>query len=122
MDIRPIKNDADYRAALKHVEGLMMAAPDTPEGEMLDVMVTLIEAYEAKHFPMDLPDPVEAIKFEMERKGLTAKDLEPMIGKRNRVYEILNHKRTLTLKMIWNLHEGLGIPAESLIKPPRVQV
>jgi Predicted transcription regulator containing HTH domain len=75
----------------------MMADPDTPEGEKLDVMVTLIEAYEAKQFPMELPDPVEAIKFEMERKGLTVKDLEPMIGKSNRVYEILNHKRSLTL-------------------------
>ena len=96
----------------------MMAGPDTPEGEKLDVMTTLIEAYEARHFPMELPDPVEAIKFEMERKGLTVKDLEPMIGKSNRVYEILNYKRSLTLKMIWKLHEGLGIPAESLIKPP----
>ena len=120
MDIKPIKTDADYHAALKEVENLMMARPDTPEGEKLDVMVTLIEAYEAKHFPMDLPDPVEAIKFEMERKRLTVKDLEPMIGKSNRVYEILNHKRSLTLKMIWKLHEGLGIPAESLIKPPQV--
>ena len=82
MDIKPIKTDADYRAALKEIEILMMAAPDTPEGEKLDVMVTLIEAYEANHFPMDLPDPVEAIKFEMERKGLTVKDLEPMIGKK----------------------------------------
>ena len=116
MDIRPIKTNADYRAALKEVAGLMMAGPDTPEGEKLDVMVTLIEAYEAKHFPMDLPDPVEAIRFEMEHKGLTVKDLEPMIGKTNRVYEILNRKRSLTLKMIWNLHEGLGIPAESLIR------
>lgn len=85
-------------------------------------MVTLIEAYEAKHFPMDFPDPVEAIKFEIECKGLTVKDLEPMIGKSNRVYEILNHKRSLTLKMIWKLHKGLGIPAESLIKPPLVHV
>ena len=119
MDIKPIKTDADYRAALKEIESLMMAIPDTPEGEKLDVMVTLIAAYEAKHFPMDLPDPVAAIKFEMERKGLTVKDLEPMIGKSNRVYEILNHKRSLTLKMIWKLHEGLGIPAESLIKPPQ---
>ena len=121
MDIKPIKTDADYRAALKEIENLMTAAPDTPEGEKLDVMVTLIEAYEAKHYPMELPDPVAAIKFEMERKGLTVKDLEPMIGKSNRVYEILNHKRSLTLKMIWRLHEGLGIPAESLIKPPQVQ-
>lgn len=121
MDIRPIKKDADYRAALKDIENLMMAEPDTVEGEKLDILVTLVEAYEAKHFPMDLPDPVEAIKFEMERKGLTVKDLEPMIGKSNRVYEILNYKRSLTLKMIWKLHEGLGIPAESLIKPPQVR-
>lgn len=119
MDIKPIKTDADYRAALKDIESLMTAGVDTPEGEKLDVMATLIEAYEAKHFPMDLPDPVEAIKFEMARKGLTVKDLEPMIGKSNRVYEILNHKRSLTLKMIWKLHKGLGIPAESLIKPPQ---
>lgn len=118
MDIKPIKNEADYRAALQVVEQLMLAQPDTAEGEKLDVMVTLIEAYEAKHFLMDLPDPVEAIKFEMDRKGLTVKDLEPMIGKSNRVYEILNYKRSLTLKMIWRLHQGLGIPAESLIKPP----
>ena len=121
MDIRPIKTDADYRAALNDIENLMMAEPDTVEGEKLDILVTLVEAYEAKHFPMDLPDPVEAINFEMERKGLTVKDLEPMIGKSNRVYEILNHKRSLTLKMIWKLHEGLGIPAESLIKPPQVR-
>lgn len=121
MDIRPIKTDADYRAALNDIENLMTAKPNTVEGEKLDILVTLVEAYEAKHFPMDLPDPVEAIKFEMERKGLTVKDLEPMIGKSNRVYEILNHKRSLTLKMIWKLHEGLGIPAESLIKPPQVR-
>jgi len=121
MDIKPVKTDADYRAALKEIETLMMAASDSPEGEKLDVLVTLVEAYEAKHYPLDLPDPVEAIKFEMERKGLTVKDLEPMIGKSNRVYEILNHKRSLTLKMIWKLHDGLGIPAESLIKPPQAR-
>lgn len=118
MDIKPIKTDADYRAALKEIENLMMAECNSPEGDKLDVMVTLAEAYEAKHFPMDLPDPVAAIKFEMERKGLTVKDLEPMIGKSNRVYEVLNHKRSLTLKMIWKLNRELGIPAESLIKPP----
>lgn len=118
MDIKPVKTDADYRVALKEIETLMMAEPDSPEGEKLDVLVTLVEAYEAKHYPLDFPDPVEAIKFEMERSGLTIKDLEPMIGKSNRVYEILNHKRSLTLKMIWKLHEGLGIPAESLIKQP----
>ena len=117
MEIKPIKTNEDYQAALKEVENLMMAEPDTPEGEKLDVMVTLIEAYEAKHFPMDLPDPIEAIKFEMERKGLSVKDLEPMIGKSNRVYEVLNRKRSLTLNMIRKLHKGLGIPAESLIKP-----
>ena len=120
MDIKPIKTDADYQAALTEIESLMMAEADSPEGEKLDVLVTLIEAYEAKHFPMDLPDPVAAIKFEMERKGLTVKDLEPMIGKSNRVYEVLNHKRSLTLKMIWKLNRELGIPAESLIKPPAV--
>ena len=118
MDIKPIKTDADYRAALKEIETLMMAESDTPEGEKLDVLVTLVEAYERKHYPLDLPDPVEAIKFEMEQKGLTAKDLEPMIGKRNRVYEVLNRKRSLTLNMIWRLNQELGIPAESLIKPP----
>ncbi|GAC19633.1 helix-turn-helix domain-containing protein [Paraglaciecola arctica] len=121
MDIKPIKTDGDYRAALKEIGNLMMAGSDTPEGEKLDVLVTLVEAYETKHFPMELPDPVEAIKFEMERKGLTVKDLEPMIGKSNRVYEILNNKRSLTLKMIRKLHDGLGIPAESLIRPSQVQ-
>lgn len=118
MNIKPIKTDADYRAALKEVESLMTAEPNTPEGEKLDILVTLIEAYERTHFPLDLPDPVEAIKFEMEQKGLTIKDLEPMIGKSNRVYEVLNRKRALTLTMIRKLHQELGIPAESLIKQP----
>ena len=117
MNIQPIKTEADYRATLKEIETLMMANSDTPEGEKLDVLVTLVESYERKHYPLDLPDPVEAIKFEMEQKGLTVKDLEPMIGKSNRVYEILNRKRSLTLNMIWKLHQGLGIPAELLIKP-----
>lgn len=116
MEIKPIKTDADYRAALKEVESLMSAEPNTPEGEKLDILVTLIEAYERTHFPLDLPDPVEAIKFKMEQKGLTIKDLEPMIGKSNRVYEVLNRKRSLTLNMIRKLHQELGIPAESLIK------
>ena len=115
MDIKPIKNDADYREALKQIESLMMAAPDTTEGERLDVIVTLVEAYESKHHALELPDPVEAIKFEMERKGLSVKDLEPMIGKSNRVYEVLNRKRALTLPMIRRLNHSLGIPAESLI-------
>ena len=118
MNIKPIKTKADYRAALKDVEALMGAKANTAEGERLDVLVTLIEAYERKHFPLELPDPVEAIKFQMDQKGLTPKDLEPMIGRLNRVYEILNHKRPLTLKMIWKLHRGLDIPAESLIRQP----
>ncbi len=118
MDIKLVKTDTDYRATLKEIETLMMAEYDSTEGEKLDILVTLVEAYERKHYPLDLPDPVEAIKFEMEQKGLTIKDLEPMIGKSNRVYEILNRKRSLTLKMIWRLHEQLGIPAESLIKQP----
>ncbi|WP_295439072.1 transcriptional regulator [uncultured Thiodictyon sp.] len=117
MDIKLIKTDADYRAALAEIETLMMAGADTPEGERLDLLVTLVEAYERCHYPMDLPDPVAAIRFEMEQNGLTPKDLEPMIGRSNRVYEILNRKRPLTLKMIWRLHQDLGIPAESLIKP-----
>src|SRR5437016_8032122 len=115
MEIRPIKTKADHRAALREIETLMAAERDTPEGERLDVLVTLVEAYERQHFPLDLPDPVEAIKFVMEQRGLTVKDLEPLIGHSNRVYEILNHKRPLTLKMIRNLHQRLGIPAESLI-------
>ncbi|MGG7056101.1 helix-turn-helix domain-containing protein [Nitrosomonas sp. ANs5] len=118
MDIKPIRTDADYRAALKEIDTLMAAEPNTLEGDKLDILVTLIEAYEREYFPLDLPDPVEAIKFEMEQKGLTVKDLEPMIGKSNRVYEVLNRKRSLTLKMIQKLHQELGIPAESLIKQP----
>jgi HTH-type transcriptional regulator / antitoxin HigA len=117
MDIKLIKTDADYRAALAEIETLMAATLDSPEGERLELLVTLVEAYERDHYPMDLPDPVEAIRFEMEQNGLTPKDLEPMIGRSNRVYEILSRKRPLTLKMIWRLHRDLGIPAESLIKP-----
>lgn len=118
MDIKPIKTEADYHRTLREIEGLMSAGPETPEGERLDVLVTLVEAWERTHYPMDLPDPVEAIKLAMERRGLTVRDLEPLIGRPNRVYEILSHKRPLTLRMIWNLHRGLGIPAESLIRPP----
>lgn len=121
MDIRPLKTKADYKAALKEVETLMQAKPNTPAGDRLDVLVTLVEAYEARHYPMELPDPVDAIKFTMEQKGLTVKDLEPMIGRPNRVYEILNRTRPLTLKMIWRLHQGLGIPAESLIRQAEEQ-
>jgi len=116
MNIKPIRTRADHRAALKEIESLMAARPGTPEGARLDILATLVQAYEAKHFPMDLPDPVEAIRFRMEQSGLVPKDLVPMIGQINRVYEVLNRKRPLTLQMIRRLHKDLGIPAESLIK------
>ena len=116
MNITPIKTQRDYRRALKEIEGLMTAKRGTPEGDRFDVLVTLVEAWEAKHYPLDLPDPVEAIKYHMNQSGLEPRDLIPFIGSRNRVYEVLNRKRSLTLKMIWRLHKGLGIPAESLIK------
>jgi HTH-type transcriptional regulator/antitoxin HigA len=118
MDIRPVRTRAAYRAALKEIESLMRARRNTAAGERLDVLVTLVEAYEREHFSMELPDPVAAIRFVMEQRGLTVKDLEPMLGRANRVYEVLNRKRPLTLKMIWRLHKDLGIPAESLIRPP----
>ena len=118
MDIKPIRTQRDHEAALKTIEQLMAAKRNTPEGDRLDVLVTLVQAYEAKHFPLDSPDPVEAIKFAMEQRSLTVKDLVPYIGRPNRVYEILNHKRPLTMGMAWKLHKGLGIPAESLIKQP----
>ncbi len=120
MDIRPIHTEADYQAALREVAPWFENEPEigSPDGDRFEVMLTLIEAYEAKCFPIDLPDPVEAIKFRMDQAGLTPKDLQPMIGQLNRVYEVLNRKRPLSLAMIWRLHRGLGIPAESLIKPP----
>jgi len=116
MEINPIKSRRDYRRALKEVEGLMRARRNTPQGDRLDVLVTLVEAWESKHYPLDLPDPIEAIKYHMEQRELSPQDLIPFIGGRNRVYEVLARKRPLTLKMIRRLHEGLGIPAESLIK------
>jgi HTH-type transcriptional regulator/antitoxin HigA len=119
MNIHPIHTDEDYRAALKNVSALFDNEPEpgTPEGDYFDIMITLIEAYEAKQFPVDLPTPIEAIKFRMEQSGLSAADLAPAIGRTNRVYEVLNGKRALTLPMIWKLHDLFGIPAESLIKP-----
>ena len=116
MDIKTLKTKADYRLALKEIEKLMGARRNTPAGERLDLLVTLVESYERKHYPMDLPDPIEAIKFRMEQTGLTPKDLEPMIGRINRVYEVLARKRPLTLNMIRRLHRDLDIPAESLIR------
>src|SRR4030067_385319 len=119
MDIKPIKTKGDYQATLKEIETLMDAKPRSPRGDRLEVLVTLVEAYEAKHSPLDLPDPVEAIKYTMECKGLSVKDLEPMIGRSNRVYEILSHKRPLTLKKIWELHRSIGIPAEAFVRPSK---
>lgn len=121
MEIRPIKTDEDYKAALREVAAYFdnEPVPGSAEGDRFEVLITLVEAYEAKHFPIALPDPVEAIKFRMEQAGLTPKDLVPSIGRLNRVYEILNRKRPLTLNMIWKLNQQLGIPAECLIQPPK---
>ena len=116
MEIRPIKSKADYLATLTEIESLMAAEADTAEGDRLDVLVTLVEAYERLHYPIDFPDPVEAIKFRMEQQGLTIDDLVPVIGRKNRVYEILARKRPLTLRMIEGLHQTFSIPAESLLK------
>jgi HTH-type transcriptional regulator / antitoxin HigA len=117
MDIKPIRTEADYKAALKEVAALMESDPalGTLNGDRLDVLVTLVQAFEARQFLIDLPDPIEAIKFRMEQQGLRPKDLEPMIGRSNRVYEILNRKRPLTMSMVRKLHTGLGISAECLI-------
>ncbi len=101
MDTHLLKTDSDYHTTLAEIEGLMNAVPGTPEGDRLDVLVTLVEAYEVRHYPLDPPDPVEAIKYAMEQKNLTPKDLEPMIGRLNRVYEILSRERSLSIKMIW---------------------
>jgi HTH-type transcriptional regulator/antitoxin HigA len=119
MDIAPIKTQRDYRRALKRIQNLMTAKPGTVQGDHLDILVTLVEAWERRHYPLDLPDPVEAIKYHMDQNRLQPRDLIPFIGSRNRVHEVLNRRRSLTLKMIWRLHEGLGIPAESLIKSER---
>ena len=120
MDIQPIHTTKDYKAALREISRLMADDPvsGTAEGDRLDILATLVQAYEARHFPIDAPDPVEAIRFRMEQGGLSVKDLEPLIGKSNRVYEVLNRKRPLTLAMIRRLHHGLGIPAEALIAEP----
>src|SRR6185295_3266943 len=116
-ELRPIRTKADYNRALAEVERLWGAKGGTPEGDRLDVLATLIDAYETEHYPMDPPDPVEAIKFRMEQQGLTRKDLEPLIGTRTRVSEVLNRKRSLSIGMIRRLHDHLGISAEVLIRP-----
>lgn len=117
--LRPVHTEADYRSALKQAEAIFDAPqepdPESEEGVFFDALITLIEAYEAKRYPIAPPDPIEAIKFRMEQQGLKPKDLEPMIGRSNRVYEVLGRTRPLTLPMIRRLHKGLGIPAEVLI-------
>jgi HTH-type transcriptional regulator / antitoxin HigA len=117
--LKPIRSEADYEKALAELGRLWGAKAGTPAGDRLDVLATLIDAYEAEHHPIDPPDPIEAIKFRMEQQGLTRKDLEPLIGTRTRVAEVLNRKRSLSIGMIRRLHRGLGIPAEILIRPSR---
>lgn len=118
-DLRPIRTEADYEEALAEVERLWGAKTGTAEGDRLDVLATLIDVYETKHYPIDPPDPVEAIRFRMEQQGLTRKDLEEIIGPRNRVADILNRKRGLSIEMIRQLHQRLGISAEVLIRPSK---
>ncbi len=120
MEINPIKNDDDYKKALKEIDNLMDAEPDSSEGDLLDILVTLVSAWEERHHHIESPDPVEAILFVMEQQDLSRVDLEPYIGHRGRVSEILNHKRQLTLPMIRKLNEGLGIPAEILIQETHI--
>jgi HTH-type transcriptional regulator/antitoxin HigA len=121
MKIRPIRTKADHRAALKEVERLWDADPGTPEGDVVDVLTTLIEVYEATHFPIDAPDPIAAILFMMEQKGLTRRDLEPAIGSRGRVSEVLSRKRPLTLPMVRALSSLLDIPTDVLAQPYQVR-
>lgn len=118
-EIKPIRTKRDYDAALKEVERLWGAKSGTAEGDRLDVLATLIDVYEAEHYPMDPPDPIEAIKFRMEQQGLTRRDLEEIIGTRTRIAEVLNRKRGLSITMIRRLHERLGISADVLIQPSR---
>jgi HTH-type transcriptional regulator/antitoxin HigA len=116
MKIQPIRTEADYDRALANIEHLWGAKQGTPNGDRLDVLLVLVEDYESKHHPIDPPDPVEAIKFRMEQMNLTRKDLEPLIGPRGRVTEVINRRRPLSLAMIRKLHAGLSIPLESLIR------
>jgi HTH-type transcriptional regulator/antitoxin HigA len=124
-EIKPIRSEADYEAALAEVERLWDAPSSTPKGDRLEVLAALIDAYESEHHPMDPPDPIEAIKFRMEQQGLTRKDLEGILGSRTRIAEVLNRRRGLSIKMIRRLHEKLEISAEVLIRQsplrPKVQ-
>jgi len=117
MHIYPLKTETDYKAALAAIEGLFDAVPNTPEGDQLDLLTTLVEAYESRHVLIPPPDPVEAILYTIESRGLVRRDLEPYLGSRARVAEVLNRKRPLSLAMIRRLHSGLGIPAAVLIQP-----
>lgn len=117
MDIKPIRTEADYEAALEEIERLWDAEYGSPEGDKLDVLATLVEAYEEEHYPILPPDPIEAILYQMESQGLSRKDLEAFIGSRAHVSEILNRKRPLSLTMIRNLQNGLGISADVLVQP-----
>ena len=121
MQIRPIKTKTDHRAALKDIERLLDATPGTPDGDRLDVLVTLVEYYEAQQEPVGPPHPVEALLYYMESRGLSRRDLEPFLGSRARVAEVLNRRRPLTIEMIRKLHAGLGISAEVLIRPYAVR-
>jgi HTH-type transcriptional regulator/antitoxin HigA len=118
-EVRPIRSKRDHEAALREIERLWGAKTGTPEGDRLDVLATLVDAYEAEHYPIDPPDPIEAIKFRMEQQGLTRRDLEEIIGTRTRIAEVLNRKRGLSIAMIRRLHERLGISADVLIRPSR---
>ncbi len=120
ITIHPIKTKRDHLAAVKRIEKLMGAKPGSVEGDELDMLATLVCAYEEKHFPMDPPDPLVAIQFRMEEQGLTRKDLEPMIGSRARVSEVLSGKRRLTLPMIRRVRDGLGISADVLVGTGKV--
>ena len=121
MHIRPIKSKTDHRAALKDIERLLDATPGTPDGDRLDVLVTLVEYYEAQQEPVGPPHPVEALLYYMESRGLSRRDLEPYLGSRARVAEVLNRRRPLTIEMIRKLHTGLGISADVLIRPYAVR-
>ena len=114
MHIKPIRNEQDYTATLRRIESLMSAKPNTPQMDELEVLTTLVEAYEEQHYRIDAPDPIEAIKFRMEQEGLKQKDLAAIVGSKSRVSEILNKKRKLTIEMIRKLHKHLHIPIESL--------
>ena len=115
IQIQPIKTKRHHVAAIKRIEELMGARPGSEEGDELDILATLVDAYETKHFPIDAPDPVTAIQFRMEQQGLTRKDLEPMIGSRARVSEVMTRKRPLTLAMVRRVRDGLGISADLLV-------